>query len=165
MRRRFLFFLFPALPCLLALLLSSCVKGQLFTSYSTYEAPLSGPYTFLLYTGVYEAQTGKVIIMYPERGAYTFRPYVPARYGWQTIEGVPGDAAMSEAGRILRVKDIRTLRVQAIMHEGNPVGYQVSPPTKPPGYDISSYYEISYFLTKGKVVDVQILPSPTYRGY
>ncbi len=161
MGRRFYF----AMPCLLLLLFSSCVKGQLFTSYSSYEAPLSGPCTFLLYTGVYEAQTGTVIIMYPEREGYTFRPYLPAHYGWQIIKGVPGKRAMSEAGRILGVKDIRTLRVQAVMHEGKAIGYQVSPPTEPPGYDISSYYEISYFLTKEKAIDVQILPSPTYRGY
>lgn len=162
MRKFLLFFLSAA--CLFLLLFSSCVPGQIFTKYSSYDAPLSGPYTFLIYTGVYEAQVGSVIIMYPQRGAYRFQPYPPA-YGWNIIRDVPGDKAMSEAGRTLGVRDIRTLRVQAIMHGGRALGYQVSPPTQPPGYDISSYYEISYFLTKEKAVSIQILPTPVYHGY
>lgn len=158
MRRCLLF-----VSCLCVLLFFSCVAGQLFTKYSSYEAPSGGPYTFLLYTGVYEAQVGTVIIMYPQKGPYRFQPYPPA-YGWRTRSDVPGDMAMREAALTFGVKDVRTLRVQAIMHAGKAIGYQVSPPTQPPGYDISSYYEISYFLTKGNIVNIQILPSPTYHG-
>ncbi len=150
--------------CMFALLFSSCVPGQLFTKYSSYDVSLSGPYTFLLYTGVYQAQVGTVIIMYPQRGAYRFQPNPPA-YGWQIRKDVPGTTAMSEAAGTLGIRDVRTLRVQAIMHEGKAIGYQVSPPTQPPGYDIASYYEISYFLTKEKTINVQILPSPVYQEY
>ncbi|MDA8089394.1 MAG: hypothetical protein M0Z61_04125 [Nitrospiraceae bacterium] len=126
--------------------------------------PLTDQYTLLVYSGVYEAQPGSFIVMYPGQGAYKFRPYLPV-YGWKVVKDVPGDKAMSVAGRILGVKDIRTLRVQAVMNKGEEIGYQVSPPTKPPGYNIAKYYEISYFLTKEKAVNIQVLPSPTYHGY
>lgn len=147
----------------LSFLLLSCAAGQVFTELSSYRAPLAGRYTLLFYSGVYEAQYGAVVIMCPERGAYRFKPYYPA-YGWQRVSGVPGVVAMGEAGRMLGVSDVRRLRVQAVMHEGEAIGYQASPPTEPPGYNISSYYEISYFL-RGDTVRIQVLPSPFYHGY
>lgn len=166
MRRSFYLSVF-----IFCILLFSCAQGQVFTKLSSYDAPLSGPYTLLLYSGVYEAQPGSFVILYPQQGGYRFQPYLKAygqygqAYGWTTVRDVPGDRAMSEAGRMLAVKDIRTLRVQAVVHKGEILGYQVSPPTAPPGYDVSSYYEISYFLTKDKAINVQVLPSPTYHGY
>ncbi len=158
-------FSFLYIPCLLFLLLSSCATGQVFTKLSSYDASLSGPYTLILYTGVYQAQVGSVIILYPQQGGYRFQPHMPYYYGWKTIKNVPGDKAMGEAGRLLAVNDIRTLRVQAIMYKDKAIGYQASPPATPPGYNVSNYYEISYFLTKENTVNIQILPSPAYHGY
>ncbi|MDA8172282.1 MAG: hypothetical protein M0Z48_10720 [Nitrospiraceae bacterium] len=144
------------------LLVFACASGQVFTKLSSYDAPLPGRCTLLFYSGVYQARYGALVIMFPEKSAYSFLPYYPS-YGWKTVPGVPGGSAMKEAGDMLGVKDIRRLRVQAIMHGGKAIGYQASPPTEPP--DNSSYYfEISYFL-RGNTVRVQVLPFPFYHGY
>ncbi len=101
--------------------------------------------------------------MFPEEGPYRFINYYPP-YGWKQAAGVPGLSAMRVAADMLGVEDMRRLRVQAVMHEGRAIGYQVSPPRQPPSFNTAPYFDISYFLRDG-TVRIQVVPSPFYHGY